>query len=188
MNDVQGTVPSCLTWELMTLPNLPLRVRAWLLSTTLLFAFQAAPILAGGSAPLSAHAVFVFTGADGQRFPADSLKGRPRILHFFAGRCGSCRSDDRLLRESAFDYADQGVVLLNVFRSQALKGRSVDGPAPIPGVPETIDPGGHLAAPYHLGGQSGTVFLDRQGRVVARLPGGLSRVTVLRNLRKILTN
>jgi cytochrome oxidase Cu insertion factor (SCO1/SenC/PrrC family) len=181
-------VPSCLTWELMTLPNPPLRVQTGLLITTLLFAFQTAPVLAGGSASLPTHAEFVFIGADGKRFPADSLKGRPRILHFFAGRCGSCRNDDRLLRESAFDYADQGVVLLNVYRNRALKGRSADGLALIPGVPEMTDPLGHLAAAYHLGDQSGTVFLDRQGLVVAQLPGGLNQVTVLRNLNKILTN
>ena len=188
MNDSHDTMPSCLTWELMTLPNLLLKIRTWLLSVMLLLTFQGAPIMAGGFAPLLAHSEFVFTGADGQRFPADSLKGRPRILHLFAGRCGSCWSDDRLLRDSALDYADQGVILLNVFRSQVLKGRSADGLALIPGVPEMIDSGGLLSTSYHVADRSVTVFLDRQGRVVARLPGGLSRVTILRNLRRILTN
>ena len=159
------------------------RLSTWLLSFSL--PFLSLVLASGGSvSPTSEQPVF--TGADGQRFPAGSLLGRPRILHFFTGQCTSCQRDDRLLRELAFEYADQGVVLLNVFRNRALRSQSVNEETLILGVPEVIDISGNLTAAYQVGTRSETVFVNRQGRVVARLSGRIMTTAVLKALRGML--
>ena len=115
------------------------------------------------------------------------LEGHPRVLHFFSGTCARCKTDDRLLRDLAFEYADQGVVLLNAFSRPALKRYTVSAEAFTPQVPELSDSTGALARRYGLGLQAGTVFLDRQGRVVARLPDGVTTAAILKALRKTLS-
>ncbi|MGY2897138.1 TlpA family protein disulfide reductase [Deinococcus sp. UYEF24] len=143
----------------------------------------------GATSPVPATAAYpTIMLPGGTPVSLGALKNRPRILHFFSGTCVSCQEDDRLLRDSAFDYADQGVVLINVFRTDAFRSRSVDAETLIPGVPATTDRNGRLAAIYQVHDRAETVFLNRQGHVVARLPAGLSQVTVLRFLQKTLAN
>ena len=123
----------------------------------------------------------------GTTLTLEGLDGRPRLLHFFSGTCARCKSDDRLLRELAFEYADQGVVLLNAFHRPALKRYTVSAEAFTPQVPELSDSTGALARRYGMGLQAGTVFMDRQGRVVARLPEGVTTAAILNALRKTLS-
>ncbi|ULH17826.1 hypothetical protein MF271_21750 (plasmid) [Deinococcus sp. KNUC1210] len=157
------------------LPAALLLALSWLPST-----------LADGQAASEPHINALVTGPTGERFTLDRLNGRPRILHFFTGRCRTCSADDALLRGWAFEYADQQVVLLNVYASITLKRSSVSRAPLLPDVPEVIDPSARLARFYHLDGTAGTVFLNAQGEVVARLPEGLSAVLIVNMISRSL--
>lgn len=140
---------------------------------------------AGGQGSAGADSTITLPG--GTTLALREVEGRLRLLHFFNGTCARCKNDDRLLRELAFEYADQGVVLLNVFRRPALKRYTVSGEALTPQVSELSDSTGALARRYGLGLQAGTVFMDRQGRVVAQLPDGVTTTAILNALRKTLS-
>ena len=75
-------------------------------------------------------------------------------------------------------------MVLNVFRRPVLKRFSVSGEAFTTLVSELTDTTGVISRRYGLNQQAGTVFVNRQGRVVARLPDGSTAETVLRALRK----
>lgn len=154
-------------------------------------------------APLILTSVFLSpAGADGQRLvPANgprvqlptgdsvrfsTLVGRPMVLHFFSGACRNCRNDDRLLRDLTLNYADLGVVLINVYPQPVRKGLTVDDEALTLGVPTLTDPDGTFARRYGQHQQAGTVFLDRTGRVVTRLPDGVTEKGALNSLRRVL--
>jgi len=144
--------------------------------------------------------------ADGQRpFPASrpgpliqlptgdsvrfsDLTGRPLVLHFFRGACRKCSNDDRLMRRLTLNYADLGVVLINVYPQPARKGQTVDDEALTPHVPTLTDPGGTFARRYGQGQEAGTVFVGRTGRVVTRLRDGVTAQDALNSLRRILGN
>ena len=149
---------------------------------------------AGGQGPARRPTVTVaaanptVTLPGGSSLSLKSLEGRPRLLHFFSGTCGHCQSDDRLLRDLAFEYADQGVVLLNIFRRPVLRRQTVGTEILTPQVPEVSDPAGTLARRYGLGQQAGTVAVDRQGRVVKRFPDGITTAVILKALRKTLAS
>ena len=143
-------------------------------------------------------------GADGQRpFTANGprvqlptgdtvrfsdLNGRPMVLHFFSGACRNCRNDDRLLRDLTLNYADLGVVLINVYPQPARKGLTVDDEALTLEVPTLTDPDGIFAQRYGQRQQAGTVFLNRSGRVVTRLRDGVTAKGALNSLRKVLSS
>ena len=121
---------------------------------------------------------------DSVRF--SDLTGRPLVLHFFSGACQKCRNDDRLLRRLTLNYADLGVVLINVYPQPARRGQTVDDEALTPHVPTLTDPGGAFARRYGQNREAGTVFVDRTGRVVTRLRDGVTAQDALNSLRRIL--
>ena len=123
---------------------------------------------------------------DSVRF--SDLTGRPLVLHFFSGACQKCRNDDRLMRRLALNYADLGVVLINVHPRPAGKGQTVDDEAFTPHVPTLTDSGGTFARRYGQGQQAGTVFVGRTGRVVTRLRDGVTAQDALTSLRRILSS
>ena len=164
------------------------------------------PLTRSWQAVLALILVSVLSRADGQRpfpvsrpgtliqlptgdsVPFSDLMGRPLVLHFFSGACQKCRNDDRLLRRLTLNYADLGVVLINVYPRPARKGQTVDDEAFTPHVPTLTDPGGTFARHYGQGQQAGTVFVGRTGRVVTRLRDGVTAQDALTSLRRILSS
>ena len=140
---------------------------------------------ADGQRPITANGprVQLPTG-DSVRF--SDLNGRPMVLHFFSGACRNCRNDDRLLRDLTLNYADLGVVLINIYPQPLRKGLTVDDEALTLGVPTLTDPDGTFARRYGQSQQAGTVFLDRTGRVVTRLRDGVTEKGALNSLHRVL--
>ena len=163
--------------------------RPWpaVLAPLILASVLSSPARADGQRPFPVSRpgpLIQLPAGDSVRF--SDLTGRPLVLHFFSGACQKCRNDDRLLRDLALNYADLGVVLINVYPRPARKGQTVDDEALTPHVPTLADPGGTFARRYGQGQQAGTVFLDRTGRVATRLRDGITAQDALNSLRRIL--
>jgi len=163
------------------------RVRLAFLAPLMLAGVLATPARADGrpSTPTDRSGPLVqLPTVDSVRF--GELAGRPVLLHFFSAACLHCRNDDRLLRDLALNYADLGLVLINVYPQPARKDQTVDDEALTLQVPTLTDPDGIFARRYGQVRRAGTVFLDRTGRVVTRLRDGITEQEAMRSLRTVL--
>ena len=122
----------------------------------------------GGQAP-----TFSLGALDGRRISLEQYRGRPLILNFWWSGCPPCQRELPLLQR----YADAhpGVSLLLV--------DPVDGVDPARSFVASLhlratvllDPGGRVAAGYHVAGYPSTFFVGADGGIVSAYPGELSQ-------------
>jgi len=102
------------------------------------------------------------------------LKGKPVVVNFWASWCKPCREEAPILEEGWRKYRERGVVFVGVnFQDDEDEARAFLQKFKIT-YPTGPDPG-HVAVDYGVLGVPETFFIDREGIIVNRFIGPLTR-------------
>lgn len=114
-----------------------------------------------------------------------NFKGKPVVLNFWASWCGPCQDEAPFLRSAWQRVQRNGVVFVGVDNNDtAVDGRIFLHKYGIP-YANVLDANGSTAINYGVTANPETFFINRQGIVVAWLPGPLTSATFQSNLKKI---
>jgi len=113
----------------------------------------------------------------GGKLSSSSLAGKAQVVNFWASWCIPCREEAKLLNQASERYASNVVVLGVDHQDFAGQAR---GFVRRHGVtyPNIFDRDDHLWDKYGLTGVPETFCADRRGRVVAHVPGAVTRDTL----------
>jgi thiol-disulfide isomerase/thioredoxin len=134
----------------------------------------AAAMIAADSRPVTSP----FKDMDGKKVRVSDHRGKPVVLNFWATWCLPCRAEMPMFVEAQKEYAPRGVVFVAV---------SLDDRQTRPKIPDFLNEF-KIGFPVWTGastmdledlklGQSlpATAFLDREGRIVARVLGQIEK-------------
>ena len=133
--------------------------------------------------------VIDFTGATdtGETLSRSDHDGEVVVLNFWYAGCPPCRAEAPALEEVAEAYADEGVQFIGVnVRDQAATSQAFARTFDV-SYPSIVDTGSGtvqlaLAGTIAPNSVPTTIVLDKQGRVAARILGGLDGASILRTL------
>ncbi len=130
---------------------------------------------------------------DGKSVVFESLKGKPLIVNFWARWCGPCRKEIPDLAEMHTRYKDKGLVIVGIAVEDAGNRDSVREFARAYEMSYTLVIGGSqksIELMQSIGNpKSGlpfTVVIDRQGKIVAKKLGAMSKAEVEAAIKQVL--
>lgn len=133
--------------------------------------------------------VIDFTGETdtGETLSRSDHDGEVVVLNFWYAGCPPCRAEAPALEEVAEAYADEGVQFIGVnVRDQAATSQAFARTFDV-SYPSIVDTGSGtvqlaLAGTIAPNSVPTTIVLDKEGRVAARILGGLDGTSILRTL------
>lgn len=143
-----------------------------------------------GTAPLFAASL---TDTDNKPFSFDNLRGKPLVVNFWARWCGPCRKEIPDLVEMHAKYKGKNLFILGLAVEEAehraavrdfAKAYEVDYQVLLAGV----GPGVELmkALGNEKSGLPFTVVIDRNGKIVARKLGAMSKAEMEAAIKQVL--
>ena len=111
--------------------------------------------------------------------------GKPRVVNFWASWCGPCRDEAPLLQDAARRYRGRLVVVgvdYQDFTGDARKFVRKFGLT----YPIGRDGNGSLLGRWGVSGAPESFFIDRGGKVVAHVPGAVTKETLAEGIQKAL--
>ena len=123
----------------------------------------------------------------GGTLASDSLLGKPQVVNFWASWCIPCRDEAPLLQRASKAYGAQLVVLgidHQDFRGDARGFVRRYGLS----YPSVVDKSDKLYTKYGLTGVPETFCADRAGRVVAHVPGAVTKQTLQQCIQNALSS
>jgi len=114
-----------------------------------------------------------------------AFAGKPRLVNFWASWCGPCRDEAPLLQSVARRYQGRLVVVgvdYQDFTGDARKFVRAFGLT----YPIGRDGNGSLLARWGVSAAPESFFIDRAGKVVAHVPGAVTKETLAAGIRKAL--
>jgi cytochrome c biogenesis protein CcmG/thiol:disulfide interchange protein DsbE len=115
-----------------------------------------------------------------------SLRGKAVVVNFWASWCEPCKEESPRLEQAWRRFRDRDVVVLGIdthdFKSEAQRFVERYGLS----YPMLHDKGGGAYKRYGLIGLPETMFVDREGRIVAWVQGPLSEEELDRSIRLAL--
>jgi cytochrome c biogenesis protein CcmG/thiol:disulfide interchange protein DsbE len=114
-----------------------------------------------------------------------NFKGKPVVLNVWNSACGPCVNEAPLLQSQWQHVQSQGVVFIGIdFQDTKSDGLSFLKKYGVT-YPNVLDASGSTAINYGVTGTPETIFIDRQGVVVSRVPYELTGQTLQSNLQLI---
>jgi cytochrome c biogenesis protein CcmG/thiol:disulfide interchange protein DsbE len=113
-------------------------------------------------------------------------KGKAVVINFWASWCEPCKQEAPLLERAWRTYRDRGLVVIGI-NSQDLSSdarrfaRQVGWTYPL-----VRDGSGDVLGPYAVSAFPETFFVDRSGKVVARIDGEVSEESLNENIQRVL--
>ena len=114
-----------------------------------------------------------------------NFKGKPVVLNFWASWCGPCQDEAPFLRSTWQQVQASGVVFVGVDDNDTATDGKIFLHKYAISYPNVIDANGATAVNYGVTGNPETFFINRQGIVVAWVPGPLTPATFQSDLEKI---
>lgn len=107
-------------------------------------------------------------------FSLPELRGQIVVVNFWASWCVACREEHPALMAAASAYQDVGVTFVGVvYQDQASSAiQFLDEMGRGEGYINVTDPQSRLAIDFGVFGVPETFFIDRQGRIAAKVTGG----------------
>lgn len=124
---------------------------------------------------------FTLSDSSGKRWNLKSLEGKVVVVNFWATWCPPCQAELPDLAEIYRRFAAQGLVILAISNEDASIVRRFVAERKM-NYPVLIDPAGAIKEQFRVAGLPHSFIYDRQGRVVAYLPGRPSMQTFLKML------
>jgi cytochrome c biogenesis protein CcmG, thiol:disulfide interchange protein DsbE len=115
-----------------------------------------------------------------------SYRGKGVVVNFWASWCAPCKTEAPLLERAWREYRQRGLVVLGV-NSQDLSSdarrfaRQVGWTYPL-----VRDGAGEVLGPYAVAAFPETFFVDRRGKIVARIDGEVTAETLAANIERAL--
>ena len=114
-----------------------------------------------------------------------AFAGKARLVNFWASWCGPCRDEAPLLQNAAQKYRGRLVVLGVDYQDFTGDARKFVGAFGLT-YPIGRDGNGSLLARWGVSAAPESFFIDRAGRVVAHVPGAVTKETLAEGIRKAL--
>lgn len=123
----------------------------------------------------------------GGRLASNSLVGKVQVVNFWASWCVPCRDEARLLQQASQRYSGRLAVIGIDHQDFAGDARGFVRKYGLT-YPSVVDKGDSLYTKYGLTGVPETFCTDRQGRVVAHVPGAVTRGTLNQCIQDALSS
>ena len=122
----------------------------------------------------------------GGRFDLAAYRGSPVVVNFWSTWCQPCKIEHPVLLEAAQSYGASGVRFVAVvYQDEPDKVQryiTKNGSA----WPTLLDPGGRTAISYGVAGVPETFFVDKNGTIVHKVAGPVSRQVMVETLESLL--
>ena len=121
---------------------------------------------------------------DGGTLSSDDLDGKVQVINFWASWCEPCRDEAPLLEQTWRDLRKRGVVVVGVDHQDAAPFAREFARKYRMTYPLVRDPDDKLYDTYGATGVPESFFIGRDGRVVAHVPGAVTRETLAAGLEE----
>ena len=108
---------------------------------------------------------FSLVAMDGRAVTAESLRGRPALINFWASYCVPCRAEHEVLTAAQEAHGDQLAIVGVLYEDRVEDARAFLARYGDAGWPNLLDPGGRLAIEFGVTGPPESFLIDADGIV-----------------------
>jgi peroxiredoxin len=123
---------------------------------------------------------FTGTDLDGKPISLKDFRGHPILLNFWASWCGPCRAEQPGLTNVQNSLASKGLRIVGVTVRDNLSGARIYRDEFHVTYPSIFDQAARLGYAYQVDAPPASVFIDADGIVRYKWPGGLGEDTIRR--------